>query len=156
MAWSLELAGAESLGAILVGPPTADALVPQLEEPGHFVPARRRAILIPMPSPCDQCHSAIRILIKLIEDDRLLDSARLSSGPQPCRLYAFPQAPPGMKFDIRVQGLNKPIKVSLIEGPNELPNRVDHLSHVSGSRTAVKSKQVGGRREGGEGSALRA
>jgi hypothetical protein len=60
-----------------------------------------------------------------------------------------------VQLHLGVENLDERIEIPLVESPDELSDGVGDQS-ISRSRTAAKSKQVGGRRERGEGSALRA
>ena len=91
-----EAAGAQRLGAVLVGPPAAHPAVAQLEDPGHLVLAGGAAVLVPVPGAADQRHRAAAaalqaFLVELLELDRLLHAAGLPRRPHPRRLGPLAQ-----------------------------------------------------------------
>ena len=114
----------QGLGTIIERTPARDPSLPQLEEPGHLVLARRGPVLGPMPAPGDQRHRPVIVLVELVEDDMLLDPTWRPGRPQPRRLDPLAQPPGGVDLDLGIQDVDEGVEIALVEGADELAGRV--------------------------------
>src|SRR5436853_662515 len=122
---------AQRLFPVLVGPPAEDLAVAELEGPGHEVDAGDAFVFLPVPAPQDQRHrpaaaSLGPVLIEVLQLDRLLNAPRRPRRPHPRCLDSLPQPPARVQLDLRVEDGDKRIQVALVEGADELADRVSH------------------------------
>ena len=68
------------------------------------------------------------VLVELLELDRLLDPARRPRRPEPRRLPPLAQPPHRVQLDLGVEHGDEGVEVALVEGADELSNRIDHVS----------------------------
>ena len=104
----------------------------QPEQPGHLILPRSRAVLIPVPHALDQCKRRPApglgpILEELLELNRLLHPAWHPRRPEPSRLATLPQSLHRMQLHLRIEHSDEPVKLPLVEGPDELSNWINHV-----------------------------
>src|SRR3954453_9697324 len=116
----IEAGGPQRLGAVLEGAPAQYPPRTQLEDPGHRVDARLRAVLLPGPAAPDQRHRgpAARglVLIELVELDRLLHPAGRARRPQPRRVAPLAHAPHRVQLHVGIEHRHEGVEVALVEG----------------------------------------